>query len=101
MSNNGKEMLNLARELWRNFLEKRVAETQKSVVRYYRAEVVAPAENGTITVQRPFEEKTLTLSYVSSMAAAKAGEQVVVLVFGNGKNLANHKIFMYPDGRNL
>ena len=41
------------------------------------------------------------MGYVSSMANAKVGDSVVVLVFGDGVNLSNHRVFMYPDGSNL
>ncbi len=94
-------LVTLARRLWNNFFSHRVRETQQDMIRFYRAEVTAAAADGKITVRRPFDTAETALSYVGSMAGAKKGAHVVVLVFGEKKNAANQKIIMYADGSNL
>mgnify|MGYP004512609929 CR=1 FL=1 len=91
----------LANRLWNNFFNRRVKETQRDMIRFYRAEVTAAAADGKITVRRPFDATETALPYVGSMADAQKGAQVVVLVFGEKKNAANQKIIMYADGSNL
>lgn len=94
----GKELVTLALELWNGFFERKVRDTQKGMVRYYRAQVTAAAQNGRITVKRPFDETSLPISYVKAMENAAVGRQVVVLIFGEEKNLKNHMVMMYADG---
>lgn len=99
MGNLGEQLAVLAQRLWDNFFHKKVRETQKSMLRQYRAQVTTAAANGKIGVKRPFDSTETFLPYVSSMETAPVGAQVVVMVFGEGKNAANHMIFMYADGR--
>lgn len=94
----GKELVSLALELWNGFFERKVRDTQKGMVRYYRAQVTAAAQNGRITVKRPFDKTELPVSYAKSMEGAEVGRQVVVLIFGEEKNLKNHMVMMYADG---
>lgn len=101
MDENAKTLAELAKRLWDNFYVRRVRETQTAMVRYYRAEVTTAAADGKMGVKRPFDSTEAMLPYVSTMAEAPVGAQVVVLVFGEGKNAGNHMVFMYPDGRNL
>lgn len=56
---------------------------------------------GVMGVKRPFDDTEQFFPYVSSMAAAPVGAQVVIVVFGEGRNAKSHMVFMYPDGRNL
>lgn len=95
------ELMTFAKNLWENFFKGKVQETQSRMIRFYRAKVVAAQSDGKITVQRSMDNAELRVGYVTSMAEAAVGEQVVVIVFGDGRNAANHKILMYPDGRNL
>lgn len=76
----------LATNLWNNFFKERVKEMNKGAVRYFRAKVVAAASGGKITVQKPFEETTLSLPYVSSAANLTVGSECVVLVLGDYSN---------------
>ena len=101
MGNETKALVTLAQRLWDNFFRHRVRETQTDMVRQYRAQVTTAAAEGKIGVKRPFDETESFLPYVSTMAAAPVGAQVVVLVFGEGKNAGNHMVFMYADGRNM
>ena len=78
-----------------------MAAVRARVVAVAAAEVTAAAADGKITVRRPFDTAETALSYVGSMAGAKKGAHVVVLVFGEKKNAANQKIVMYADGSNL
>lgn len=94
----GKDLAALMRDMWNNFFDRKVRETQVGMVRYYRAEVTAAAQNGKLTVQKPFDDTELNVSYVTAMEGAEVGRQVVVLVYGEEKNLANHMVTMYTDG---
>jgi len=101
MGNFGEQLTTLAQRLWDNFYAKKVKDTQTAMLRYYRAQVTTAAQNGKLGVKRPFDSTESFLPYVSSMAEAAVGAQVVVVVFGEGKNANNHIVFMYADGRNL
>lgn len=101
MSDTVKTLETAAKRLWNYFFAPRVRETQKSMLRYYRARVTTAASGGVMGVKRPFDDTEQFFPYVSSMAGAPVGAQVVIVVFGEGRNAKNHMIFMYPDGRNL
>ena len=94
----GKELAALMRDMWNNFFERKVRETQVGMIRYYRAEVTAAAQNGRLTAQKPSDDTELNVSYVTTMETDAEGRQVVVLVYGEEKNLANHMVTMYTDG---
>lgn len=94
----GKELASLMRDMWNNFFERKVRETQTGMIRYYRAEVTAAVQNGKLTVRKPFDDTELNVSCVTAMKGAEVGRQVVVLVYGEEKNLANHMVTMYTDG---
>lgn len=79
--NNDQEMKQFADRLWEYFLPKVEALTRANVW-YFRAQVTKAAENGRITVLRPFD-KEIALPYVASMAAASIGSQVTVFVLGS------------------
>lgn len=96
-----KTLAEFAATLWNGFFARRVQESQRPMLRYYTATVTAAASGGNLTVKRPFDAEASQVGYVASMANAKVGDSVVVLVFGDGSNLSNHRVFMYPDGRNL
>lgn len=96
-----KTLAEFAATLWSRFFAKRVQESQRPMLRYYTATVTAAASGGKLTVKRPFDAGSAQVGYVASMAGAKVGDNVVVLVFGDGSNLSNHRVFMYPDGSNL
>lgn len=96
-----KTMAEFAAALWNGFVARRVQESQRPMLRYYTATVTAAASGGKLAVKRPFDAEALQVGYVASMANAKVGDSVVVLVFGDGVNLSNHRVFMYPDGSNL
>lgn len=52
----GKELASLMRDMWNNFFERKVRETQTGMIRYYRAEVTAAVQNGKLTVRKPFDD---------------------------------------------
>ena len=87
------EMKALADSLWTYMLPK-IKEHFGSCVHFYRAQVVSPADNGKITVQRPFDTTQLQLPYVAAMANAVAGEQVTVFVFGTDANNINNSVIV-------
>lgn len=67
--------------VWKTYIEPRLA----LYVRYYRATVTKTAENGKITVQRPFDTP-VALPYAGSAAGLEEGSQCLVLVFGSMSN---------------
>lgn len=73
--------------LWRYF-EPKIEEKMRSSIRYYRAEVTANPGGNRLTVQRPFDT-AVTIPCVDCMSDAKAGDQVLVMVFGGGVNGRN------------
>lgn len=75
------EMKRFADRLWEYFKPK-IEELTRSNVWYFRAQVTKPAQDGKITVQRPFDGE-IALPYVSSMENAAIGTQVTVFVFGS------------------
>lgn len=98
MSIAGKELADFAQGLWKNFFSGKVRDTQKNMVRYYRAEVTGAAQDGKITIRRPFDAVEISVPCARAMDGAEIGKQVVVLVYGEEKNLANHMVMMYTDG---
>lgn len=101
MNETGQQMTKFARNLWDTLFAAKVRETQKNMLRCYRAVVTTAASSGKIGVKRPFDETETFLPYVSTMETAPVGSQVVVLVFGEGQNANNRMVFMYTDGKNL
>lgn len=90
MGNANAEMAEFAENLWNNYLQFRNREADSANVSYYKAEVVAkPAENK-LTIQRPLDDQTYDVACPSYMNDISVGDQVLVLRFGNGTNLANH-----------
>ena len=73
--------------LWRYF-EPKIEEKMRSSIRYYRAEVTANPGGNRLTVQRPFDTP-VTIPCVDCMSDAKAGDQVLVMVFGGSANGSN------------
>lgn len=101
MSDTVKALETAAKRLWSYYFAPKVQGTQKSMLRYYRARVTTAASGDVMGVKRPFDDTEQFFPYVSSMSGAPVGAQVVIVVFGEGKNAKNHMVFMYPDGRNL
>lgn len=66
----------------------------RDLVRYFRAQVVTPADGKTMQVRRPFDETVLTLPYSSAASELKAGDQCIVLVLGELSNA-----IVFSDGR--
>ena len=91
--NSENAMKDLADALWAYFAPK-VSQLMSSAVRFYRAEVVAAAQNGKITVQRPFDPSTTALPYVQAMSGAKVGDQVTVFVFGSSDSDSNNAVIV-------
>lgn len=75
------DMKRFADQLW-DYFKPRIEELTRSGIWYFRAQVTKEAENGKITVQRPFDGE-IALPYVSSMANAAVGSQVTVFVLGS------------------
>ena len=68
--------------IWRRKIEPKL----NNYLRFFRAQVVAPAANGLISVQKPFDSTTMNLPYVSSAENLAAGDQCVVLCLGSASN---------------
>ena len=75
------DMKRFADQLW-DYFKPRIEELTRSGIWYFRAQVTKEAENGKITVQRPFDGE-IALPYISSMANAAVGSQVTVFVLGS------------------
>lgn len=90
---NNDDMKIFADSLWK-YLEPKIRELTGSCIKFYRAEVEQAASNGKIVVKRPFDSVSLSLPYVSSMANAAVGSQVVVFVFGSNNNDANNSVIV-------
>lgn len=67
-----------AEQLWTNYYEAKVREMLKPYMGMRRATVKSTASGGTMGVQLPFENTTLNLPYVPSVAGAAVGDQVWV-----------------------
>lgn len=80
------EILALADEIGRYVVQEYVEPRLARAVSYYRAQVVAGAANGKITVKRPFDDTAVALPYVSSAAGLASGSQCTVLVLGGASN---------------
>ena len=85
ITNQDQDMKDLADNLW-TYFEPKVKSLLSFGVSYYRAQVTQAASNGTITVQRPFDQTQLALPYVSSAEGLEVGSQVTVMVFGSQSN---------------
>lgn len=86
MNNENESIKTLASNLWNNFIKDRVRDMHKDNVRFFRATVVGAANNGTMQVQKPFDNTIMTLPYVTSAGSMTVGTQCVVLVLGDYSN---------------
>ena len=85
--NSNQEMRLFADGLWNNYFKQRVSDMLKGYISFYRAQVVTAASGGTVKVQKPFENSSLTLPYVpSAETLLTAGSQAMVLVLGEQSN---------------
>lgn len=75
----------LADSIGKYIMEKYVKPYLSNNVTFYRAAVTAAANDGVITVQRPFDDP-VALPYVGSAAGLAVGQQCVVMVFGDASN---------------
>lgn len=80
-------MKQLVDNLWRYF-EPKIEKKMHSAIRYYRAEVTDNPGGSRLTVQRPLDT-AVTIPCVDCMAGASVGDQVLVMVFGSGRNANN------------
>lgn len=69
-----------------DYMKPRIEDMLSNSVSFYRAEVMENLGNGTLSIQRPFDETIVTLPCVPSIANASVGTQVTVLVFGSSSN---------------
>ena len=83
--NDMENMRVFADQLWKYMVPK-LDSKFASNVSYFRAEVVSNPGNNKLEVQRPVENRTLTLPCTTAMSGATTGQQVTVLVMGNLSN---------------
>lgn len=94
-----KTLAEFASNLWSNYIDRKVSDKLLTSVSYFRAEVVSNNGDGTLRVQRPFDEEILVnTSYAT--AQIETGAQVIVLVFG-GTNAMNYVAVSEGNGNNL
>lgn len=90
MSNNQKDIKELADNLWVYFKPK-IAEMLSDKISFYRAYITTPFDNQTnpttIGIKRPFDTQEIFLPFVDTMKQAEINSQVTVMVFG--KNNVN------------
>lgn len=94
MQDNTESIRDFAESLWQYFVPK-IEQKMSNSVRYYRAQVVTNNGDGTLTIQRPYDN-AVTVPCVDSMKDAEVGAQVTVLVFG-GTALKNS--IVVADGK--
>ena len=94
MHDNTENIREFAESLWQYFVPK-IEQKMSNNVRYYRAQVVTNNGDGTLTIQRPYDN-AITVPCVDSMKEAEVGAQVTVLVFG-GTALKNS--IVVADGK--
>lgn len=95
--NDNKALAEFAKNLWRNFIKPKINQEYADRVSYYRAEVTANNNDGTLTIKRPFDNE-ITVRCTEDMSTVANHSQVTVLRFGNGNNNANHLVVAYGDG---
>ena len=83
--NDMENLRTFADQLWKYMVPK-LDSKFASNVSYFRAQVVSNLGNNKLEVQRPLENRTLTLPCVRAMSGAQAGQQVVALVMGSMSN---------------
>lgn len=91
--NDNEMMAQFAKNLWENYIKFKYDEISKSNVSFYMATVVAKNNDGTLSVQEPFDNvKTVTCA--ANLRTVEVGAKVMVLKLGNGHNAANNLAFM-------
>lgn len=80
------DMRAFADKLGKYIYEKFVAPKLANTVTYYKAEVVAAASGGKITIQKPFDTTTYALPYISSAAGLAVGDVCTVFCLGSATN---------------
>lgn len=75
-----------ADKLGKYIYEKFVAPKLANTVTYYKAEVVAAASGGKITIQKPFDTTAYALPYVGSAAGLSVGDACTVFCLGSPSN---------------
>lgn len=88
MADNIAQMAEFAENLWNNFIKPKMAAEFRDNVTYYKATVVSNPGDGTLNVNRPYDN-TVNVMCSDALQSLSAGDQVLVLVFGKG-NAANH-----------
>ena len=86
-SSNNEYMAEFAENLWNNYIKPKMREELRNAVTFYKATITANPGNGTLTVQRPYDN-AVTISCSDDLKSAAVGSQVVVFVLGGG-NAAN------------
>ena len=97
MGNDNAAMADFAQSLWENYIKQKWEENNINGVSFYRAKVVANNHDGTLTVQRPFDN-AITVNCTSGMRGLSANDQVVVAKLGNSTAAMNHLVFAKADG---
>ena len=97
MGNEHAELAEFANNLWKNYIKPKFRQEYKDIMTFYRAEVTANNGDGTLNVQRPFDN-VITVPCTEDMSTAGVHSQVTVLRFGNGNNSANQLVVAYGDG---
>lgn len=81
-------MAEFAENLWNNYIKQKMVDELQQNVSYYRATVVSNPQDGTLNVQRPYDN-AFRIRCADDLKSVSAGTMVTVLVFGKG-NATNH-----------
>lgn len=100
MANTNAQMAEFANNIWTNFIQGKVQETDRDSVSFYRAEVVSNDGNNLLTIQRPYDNP-YQVTCTDGMSGASVGMQVLVLKFGNDTNNKNHLVIANGNGTTL
>lgn len=88
-------MAEFAENLWNNYIRLKIKDELQQNVSYYKATVTSNPGDGTLNVQRPFDN-VVKIRCTDDLKTVAEGTLVTVLVFGRG-NATNH-IAVSADG---
>lgn len=91
------DLTSIAEYVWR-YISPKIEERLSHNIQWYRAKVTKAAQDGRISVQRPFDSTVQSLPYVASMATANVGDEVTVFTFGGASGGNNDNSVIVNNG---
>lgn len=97
--NQNEQLAEFASNLWSNYIENKVADKLSGVISFMKALVISNNYDGTLTVQRPFDNPiVVNTSY--GVKDINIGSYVIVMIFGGG-NSKNYLAVSRANGDNI